>query len=154
GRLVDVTEGARALLDAAELDRVGAAVARGRVSGLVDGEPYGRHDGRWLVFHASPRETSIDVMVQRIRPHQVSGFVSQALGLEPWQRRLLGAIARGRDTRQIAHELEMSAYAVQDGMVSLFTAFGVTGRIELVTALFFDHYVPLHAADTQVSPEA
>jgi Protein kinase domain len=153
GRLLDVTEGARALLDAVQLDRVGAAVARGRTLGLVDATASGRHDGRWLAFHARPQRTSIDVTVGRIRPHQVSEFVTRSLGLEPWHFRLLGAVARNRDTRQIAQDLEMSAYDVQDGMVSLFSAFGVTGRIELVKALFFDHYVPMHAADARVSPD-
>jgi hypothetical protein len=154
GRLVDVTEDARALLDAADLDRVGAAVARGRVSGLVDAAAYGRHDGRWLTFHAKPQGTSTDVTVRRIRPHQVSEFVTQALGLEPWHRRLLGAIARDRDIRQIAADLRVSAYEVQDGMESLFMAFGVTGRIELVKALFFDHYLPLHAADARAARDS
>ncbi|MGC5018951.1 protein kinase domain-containing protein [Micromonospora sp. DT47] len=155
GRLFDMTEDARQLLDTAELDKVGAAVTRGRVSGVIDPAAV-RHDGRWLAFHAAQRETAVAVTVQRIRPHQVSEFVARALGLEPWQGRLLGAVARGRNTRQIAQDLGMSAYAVQDGMMSLFTAFGVSGRVELVKALFFDHYVPLHAADTRVprSPES
>ncbi|SCL15500.1 Serine/threonine protein kinase [Micromonospora rhizosphaerae] len=153
GRLFDMTEDARHLLDTTELARMGAAVTRGRVSGLLD--PSGaHHDGRWLAFHAVPRETALAVTVQRIRPHQVSDFVIRALGLEPWQGRLLGAVARGRNTRQIAQDLGMSAYAVQDGMMSLFTAFGVSGRVELVKALFFDHYVPLHAADVRVPPAA
>ncbi|RQW99773.1 hypothetical protein DKL51_07955 [Micromonospora globispora] len=149
GRLFDMTEDARHLLDTAELARMGAAVTRGRASGVLD--PSGvHHDGRWLAFHAVPRETAVSVTVQRIRPHQVSEFVIRALGLEPWQGRLLGAVARERNTRQIAQDLGISAYAVQDGMMSLFTAFGVSGRVELVKALFFDHYVPLHAADTRV----
>jgi hypothetical protein len=152
GRLLDLTGEARSLLNTAELDKVGAAVAKGRVSGLIDPAGGVRHDGRWLVFHAARQETAVAVTVQRIRPHQVSEFITRALDLEPWQWRLLGAVARGRDTRQIAQELGMSAYAVQDGLMSLFTAFGVAGRIELVKALFFDHYVPLHATDAWVTP--
>ncbi|SCG50951.1 protein kinase domain-containing protein [Micromonospora inositola] len=149
GRLFDMTDDARHLLNTTELAKVGAAVNRGRASGVLD--PSGvHHDGRWLAFHAVPRETAVAVTVQRIRPHQVSDFVIRALGLEPWQGRLLGAVARGRNTRQIAQDLGISAYAVQDGMMSLFTAFGVAGRVELVKALFFDHYVPLHAADARV----
>ncbi|WP_319459197.1 protein kinase domain-containing protein [Micromonospora sp. RTP1Z1] len=149
GRLFDMTEDARHLLNTTELAKVGAAVTRGRASGVLD--PSGvHHDGRWLAFHAVPQETAVAVTVQRIRPHQVSDFVILALGLEPWQGRLLGAVARGRNTRQIAQDLGISAYAVQDGMMSLFTAFGVSGRVELVKALFFDHYVPLHAADARV----
>ncbi|MBY8873688.1 protein kinase [Micromonospora sp. PLK6-60] len=150
GRLFDLSEDARALLDTAELDKVGVAVTRGRTSGLVDPTGGRRHDGRWLVFHADHRADSVAVTVQRIRPHQVSEFVCRALGLRPSQWRLLGAVVRGGSTTQIAAELDMSAYAVQEGMTALFTAFGVHGRLELATELFFEHYLPLHAADSRV----
>lgn len=152
GRLLDVTEDARTLLQAMELDKVGTAVARGRMSGLIDPASGVRHDGRWLAFHAARRESVLAVTVQRIRPSQVSEFAARANGFEPWQWRLLGAVARGRNTRQIAQDLGMSAYAVQDAMMSMFAAFDVTGRIELVKALFFDYYVPMHAADSVVPP--
>jgi Protein kinase domain len=153
GRLLDVTATARKLIDAAELDKVGTAVARGRPSGLIDPSGGVRYDGRWLAFHATQRETAIDVTVQRIRPNQLSEFVVRARGLEPWHWHLLGGLARGRITRQIAQDLDMSVYAVQDGMTSLFRAFRVSGRIELLKTLFFDHYVPLHASDAKVAPE-
>lgn len=153
GRLLDVTATARNLIDAAELDKVGTAVARGRPSGLIDTSGGIRYDGRWLAFHATQRETAIDVTVQRIRPNQLSEFVVRARGLDPWHWRLLGALARGRITRQIAQDLDLSVYAVQDGMTSLFGAFQVGGRIELLKTLFFDHYVPLHASDAAVAPE-
>ncbi|MGR6322735.1 protein kinase [Micromonospora soli] len=149
GRLFDMTEDARHLLNTAELAKMGTAVSRGQASGVLDASGV-EHDDRWLAFRAVPRETAVAVTVQRIRPHQVSEFVIRALGLEPWQGRLLGAVARGRNTRQIAQDLGISAYAVQDGMMSLFTAFGVAGRVELVKALFFEHYAPLHAADRHV----
>ncbi|MGN9812298.1 protein kinase domain-containing protein [Micromonospora sp. BQ11] len=150
GRLFDLSEDARALLDTTELDRVGVAVTRGRLSGLVDASGAG-HDGRWLAFHAAHRENSVDVTVQRIRPHQVSEFVCRARKLQPWQWRLLGGVVRGRSTRRIAADLGMSAYSVQEGMMSLFTTFGVAGRIDLTKTLFFDHYLPLHAADSRVT---
>jgi hypothetical protein len=152
GRLLDVTADARAMLDAIELDRVGTAVARGRRSGLIDTSGGIRYDGRWLAFHTAREEAAIAVTVQRIRPHQISQFVTRALGLQPWHWRLLGAVARGGNTRQIAQDLQLSVYAVQDGMMALFTAFQVSGRLELLKALFFEHYVPLHASDAVVTP--
>ena len=128
GRLFDLSADARALLDSTELDRVGVAVTRGRVSGLVDPSGGSREDGRWLAFHAAHREDSVDVTVQRIKPHQVSEFVCRARGLHPWQWRLLGAVVRGRSTQWIAADLGMSAYSVQEGMMALFNAFGAPGR--------------------------
>jgi hypothetical protein len=151
GRLLAMTEHTRMLLEPGELSKLVAAVAQGRVSGLVDPPNRLRRDDRWIAFHAVRRETAISVAFQRIRPHQMSELVARSLGLTRSQWQLLGAVARGRSTHQIARELAVSAYAVQDGLTSLFVAFGVDGRVNLVKALFFDHYLPLHVADARVT---
>jgi hypothetical protein len=151
GRLLDVTAGARALLDAEQLDRIATAVSQGRRFGLLDASGVlnsASRDGLLLVYCAARRRSALAVTVQRIHPDQVSEFVARAYALEPWKWRLLGALARGHNTRQIAQQLSMSVYEVQDGMSELFKTFGVHGRIELVKSLFFDHCGPLHAADT------
>ena len=108
------------------------------MSGLIDTSGPSWRPARWLAFCAMPRNTALAVTVQRIRPNQVSEFIAHVYGLEPWKRRLLGGVARGRNTRQIAQDLGLSVYAVQDGMMSLFTAFGVHGRMSLVNTLFFE----------------
>ena len=146
-----MTEHTGRLLEPGELSKLVAAVAQGRVSGLVDPTNMLRRDDRWVAFHAVRRETAISVSVQRIRPHQMSELVARSLGLTRSQWQLLGAVARGGSTHQIARELAMSAYAVQHGLTSLFAAFGVDGRVNLMKALFFDHYLPLHAADAPVT---
>ncbi len=38
--------------------------------------------------------------------------------------------------------------------MALFSAFQVSGRLELLKTLFFEHYVPLHASDAVVTPTA
>ncbi|MEV0713457.1 serine/threonine-protein kinase [Asanoa sp. NPDC050611] len=151
GRLLDVTASARGVLDAVELDRVGSAVAKGRRTGLIDTSGGLRFDGRWLAFHAVDLESAIAVTVGRIRPHEISAFVVRARGLQRWHGRLLGAVARGRNTRQIARELSLSVYAVEDGLTELLTAFRAGSRAELLSSLFFDHYVPFHASDVILS---
>jgi Protein kinase domain len=151
GRLLGITEDARALLRTGELGRVIDAVVAGRMSGLVDPTGGPSHDGRRLAFYAVPGEAGLAVAVQRIRPHQVSELIAHGLGLNPAQWRLLGAAARGRSIPQIAQETGMSAYAVQDELTRLFSAFGVDGRVNLVKTLFFEHYEPLHAVDVRVS---
>lgn len=148
GQLLAMTEHTGRLLEPGELNKLVAAVAQGSVSGLVDPTNRLRRDDRWVAFHAVRRETAISVAVQRIRPHQMSELVARSLGLTRFQWQLLGAVARGGSTHQIARELAVSAYAVQDGLTALFAAFGVDGRVNLVKTLFFDHYLPLHAADT------
>ncbi|GAA1863064.1 serine/threonine-protein kinase [Asanoa iriomotensis] len=147
GRLLDVTASARGVLDAVELDRVGGAVAKGRRTGLIDTSGGLRYDGRWLAFHAVDLDSAIAVTVGRIRPHEISAFVVRARGLQGWHGKLLGAVARGRNTRQIARELGLSVYAVEDGLTELLTAFRAGSRGELLSSLFFDHYVPFHASD-------
>jgi Protein kinase domain len=156
GRLLAMGDHAGRLLEPGELSKVVGAVGDGNVSGLVDPTSGLRPDDRWLAFHAVPWETAMLVTVQRIRPHQMSELVARSLGLTWSQWQLLGAVARGGSTHQIARELAVSAYAVQDGLTSLFAAFGVDGRVNLIKALFFDHYLPLHARDARVtgaSPE-
>ncbi|MDG4823930.1 protein kinase [Asanoa sp. WMMD1127] len=150
GRLLDVTAAARSVLDAVELDRVGNAVAKGRRTGLVDTSGGLRYDGRWLAFHAVDLESAIAVSVGRIRPHEIGAFVVRARGLQAWHEKILGAVARGRNTRQIARELSLSVYAVEDGLTELLTAFRAGSRAELLSSLFFDHYVPFHASDVLV----
>jgi DNA-binding NarL/FixJ family response regulator len=149
GRLLGATEEARALLQTGDLGTVIDAVMAGRTTGLADPESGPRHDGRWLAFHAVPGDGGLAVAAQWMRPHQVSQLIAYSLGLSRAQWRVLGAAARGLATPQIAHETGMSAYAVQDGLTTLFTAFGVDGRLDLVKALFFEHYLPLHAVDAR-----
>jgi serine/threonine protein kinase/DNA-binding CsgD family transcriptional regulator len=148
GLLVGMTDGARAILAGDELAKVAAAVVAGRVAGPADATNGPRYDGRWLAFHVGPRGTTVDVAVQLIRPHQVSELMVSALGLTPSQWYLLGAVVRNRPTQQIAHELGVSAYSVQDDLMTLFSAFGVDGRVNLVKILFHECYRPWHATDT------
>jgi serine/threonine protein kinase len=148
GLLVGMTDGARTILAGDDLARVAAAVVAGRVAGPVDARNGPHHDGRWLAFHVGPRGATIDVAVGLIRPHQVSELLVSALGLTASQWYLLGAVVRNRPTQQIAHELGVSAYAVQDDLMVLFSAFGVDGRVNLVKNLFQECYRPWHATDT------
>jgi DNA-binding CsgD family transcriptional regulator len=151
GLLVGMDDGARSVLEAGELAKVTGAVTAGGVAGPADPAAGPRDDGRWLGFHAGPRGgATVDVVVRRIRPHQVSELMVPALGLTPAQWYLLGAVARNRPTQQIAQELAVSAYAVQDDLMALFTAFGVDGRVSLVKALFFGCYLPWHATDVHL----
>jgi Protein kinase domain len=151
GRLLAMSEGAGRLLGPGQLSKLLAAVADGGASGLVDATDGLRSDGRWLGFHAARRNQEVSVTVQRIRPHQMGELIARSVGLTWPQWQLLGAVTRGRATHQIARELSMSAYDVQDGLTGLFAAFGVDGRVDLVKALFFDHYLPLHAGDVRVT---
>jgi DNA-binding CsgD family transcriptional regulator len=153
GSLLDADDEARALLDSDDLGMLINAVAEGRVSGVVDPGSGPRRGGRHLVFVASTGGAKTTVTVQLIRPHRMGEHVAAALGLSDSQRHVLQSVARGHSDRGIADDLGTSVYAVHDELVSLFEVFGVDGRPKLVQELFFDYYLPLHAADTRIAAE-
>jgi DNA-binding CsgD family transcriptional regulator len=51
-------------------------------------------------------------------------------------------VLHGRSTREIADDLHVSAYTVQDHLKAIFAKVGVGSRRELVATLFQQHYAP------------
>jgi hypothetical protein len=51
-------------------------------------------------------------------------------------------VLHGRSTREIAEDLHVSGYTVQDHLKAIFTKVGVSSRRELVAQLFLQHYAP------------
>jgi len=49
---------------------------------------------------------------------------------------------QGLSTKQMAQELHVSAYTIQDHLKSIFAKTGVRTRGELVGQVFLEHYVP------------
>jgi DNA-binding CsgD family transcriptional regulator len=65
-------------------------------------------------------------------------LLADVYGLTPQERRVTECVAQGLPTRQIANQLRMSTYTVQDHLKSIFSKTGTGSRGDLVARLFFD----------------
>ena len=109
--------------------------------------------GRWLMLHASPLTgpASADgglvaLVIEAAKSAEIAPIIIEAYSLTPRERDVLGAIARGGSTAEIATELFLSPHTVRDYVKTVFEKLGVSSRGELVARLFAEHYSdPVHA---------
>ena len=108
--------------------------------------------GRWIVLHASAmsgpgtQDATVAVVIESAKSAEVAPIIIDAYSLSPREREVLGAIARGASTAEIAAELFLSSHTVRDYVKTVFEKLGVSSRGELVARLFAEHYADgLHA---------
>ena len=108
--------------------------------------------GRWIVLHASVMSGSLGgtgqvaLMIEAAKSAEVAPIIIDAYSLTPREREVLGAIARGASTAEIASELFLSHHTVRDYVKTVFEKLDVSSRGELVARLFAEHYTDgLHA---------
>jgi DNA-binding CsgD family transcriptional regulator len=114
--------------------------------------------GRWIVLHASPLSGpgspsggSVAVVIEAAKSAEIAPIIIEAYSLTPRERDVLGALARGGSTSEIAAELFLSPHTVRDYIKSVFEKFGVSSRAELVARLYGEHYAdPVHATMVHV----
>jgi DNA-binding CsgD family transcriptional regulator len=157
GELVSVTPSAQRWLDDLPEDHrpsrsarelpyaVRAVLAGARTAGQTH-PAFARvqcRSGRWVGLRAWATEA--DRTVVGIGPADFGELVAiilDAYGLTPRERDVTQHVLRGASTDQIADQLELSAYTVQDHLKKVFTKTGVTSRRDLVATIFFQHYYP------------
>ena len=114
--------------------------------------------GRWLVLHASamtaprhPHGGLVAIVIEAAKSAEIAPIIIEAYSLSPRERDVLGAIARGGSTAEIAAELFLSPHTVRDYVKAVFEKFGVSSRGELVARLYGEHYSDrLHASMVHV----
>lgn len=112
-------------------------------------------DGRWVMLHAAPltgHDTGMGIIIEEARPAEVSDVIARAYGLTPREREVTALAAQGRSTKQIAHDLEISPFTVQDHLKAVFAKIGVQSRAELVATLYVRHYEPRRRQGATPSP--
>jgi DNA-binding CsgD family transcriptional regulator len=116
---------------------VGGAAARTRAR---------TRSGVWLLIHASclhgaeGARADAAVVIEPAKASEVAPLIVEAYELTPREVDVTRALARGLTTNEIASELHLSRYTVQDHLKSVYEKTGVSSRGELVAKMFADHY--------------
>jgi DNA-binding CsgD family transcriptional regulator len=117
-------------------------------------------NGVWLLIHASCLQradgTASDaaVVIEPAKASEVAPLIVDAYELTPREVDVTRALARGLSTNEIAAELHLSRYTVQDHLKSVYEKAGVSSRGELVAKMFADHYHDGLAAALHGGPAA
>jgi len=102
--------------------------------------------GGWLVVHASCMRAAdgeagdVAVVIEPAKASDVAPLIVEAYELTPRELDVTRALARGLTTIEIARELHLSRYTVQDHLKAVYEKVGVSSRGELVAKMFADHY--------------
>jgi len=104
--------------------------------------------GQWLTFHGSQtfsdggQRSETTVIVEPSRPRELAWLRGAAYGLSERERAVVELVVQGASTKQIARELHVSEYTVQEHLSNVFDKVGVRGRQALVRRPFFDQLAP------------
>ncbi|EFC83254.1 helix-turn-helix transcriptional regulator [Parafrankia sp. EUN1f] len=96
--------------------------------------------GAWAVLRGAPlldgdEPGQVLITVEPASRDDVTAVMTIACALTPREAEVCEQVLAGRSTADIARQLVLSAYTVQDHLKSIFTKVGVRSRAELVTRL-------------------
>ncbi|WP_144506890.1 helix-turn-helix transcriptional regulator [Bacillus mycoides] len=98
--------------------------------------------GQFLVIRASRLEgygscnDGYIVLFERARPKEVFPLIADSYSLSQREKQVIVGIVRGMSTKDVAEELHISTYTVQDHFKSIFEKVGVCSRNELIWEVF------------------
>ena len=114
-----------------------------------------RKSGGWLLMHAALLEGdqpgSVAVMLHPAKQPEIASLIVQAYGLSKRERAVIRLVLAGLSTQEMADDLCVSPYTVQDHLKAVFAKVGVHSRRELVSQIFLQHYAPRLEADSEVN---
>jgi DNA-binding CsgD family transcriptional regulator len=104
--------------------------------------------GRWLTLHADLIEASWDrpservVVIAPAPPQEVAWLTLTAFSLSPREEEVVGLVASGHSTKQIAERLFIAEHTVQRHLTNIFEKVGVRSRRDLVKKVYFATVFP------------
>jgi DNA-binding CsgD family transcriptional regulator len=104
--------------------------------------------GRWLAIYASrvreasPGSSNTAVIIEEARPSEIAPLIMRACGLSPREARVTSLVLQGLSTKEIAAEVQLSPYTVQDHLKAIFAKAGVRSRRELAARIFDQYHLP------------
>jgi DNA-binding CsgD family transcriptional regulator len=105
-----------------------------------------RRTGGWLLMRASllgdDPDGPVGVMIYPVTQPEISALIVEAYGLSKREREVARLVLAGLSTQEIADDLHVSPYTVQDHLKAIFAKVGVRSRRELVAQVFLQHYAP------------
>ncbi|GAA0610806.1 helix-turn-helix transcriptional regulator [Kribbella sandramycini] len=103
--------------------------------------------GEWLTLHGARVRgpegltTDVAVTISVAGPADIIPLVVEAYGLTEREQTVVQQVLSGGSTAEIAKRLHLSPYTVQDHLKAIFDKVNVSSRRELMSRIFFDHYV-------------
>jgi DNA-binding CsgD family transcriptional regulator len=95
--------------------------------------------GDWLSVHASPlhggSQQSTVLILEEPAPGELTSLILASHGVTGAQARVVALVLRGYSTKQIAGQLAISQYTIQEHLRAVFDKLGVRSRQELAAAL-------------------
>ena len=112
--------------------------------------------GTWLLLYGTRLTGDTDgrtaVVIHPATPQDVAPVIALSYGLTKRECHVAMQCVQGRVTKEIARELSLSPYTVQDHLKSIFDKTGVRSRGELVGQIFLDHYATRWEAPATTTP--
>jgi DNA-binding CsgD family transcriptional regulator len=99
--------------------------------------------GAWLLLYGTRLTGDTGrtaVIIHPATPQDVAPVIALSYGLTERECHVAMQCVQGRVTKEIARELSLSPYTVQDHLKSIFDKTGVRSRGELVGQIFLNHY--------------